>query len=280
MSAANGSVTVAAVERTEGTGRSVVTPLQRIKELRRTKFIAIVNEVLATWYTTNSLHRVRIPNSGMRATIMVPTTEIVGHQITLSKTQVKNGYFFKSGNWDRNFVPIDDFGRSDPRWIFFEEVLEQGKHLADTKLYRSLMGRLARGKARGKLTSEEKIVSFLAEKLVMHEEIERQGRLMSQYARTGRNGGVSCCLGRDGRLLLTINGNHRLAIARRLGLSMVPIQVDFMHADMIDVVRRQEGRSALTMINNFLKDFARAVAAFICMIFRSHESMISIMEVV
>lgn len=134
------------------------------------------------------------------------------------------------------FIPRDAFGRSKPievtaKYRKVEDFIENRDRVAQTLWYRELCDQLkADGRAMHKeivMTSEDEIVAFLENYV---------GRLVDSLATEGflpEHSGYesTAVIGSGGEITKSSSGNHRLSIARALGIDRFPLRIVGVHED-------------------------------------------------
>lgn len=118
------------------------------------------------------------------------------------------------------------------------------------------------------LTTEDRIHMYFRHYLALIEDIEATG-LKDRYAlgpymipdgkggrrrspHQSRNIGVA--IAPDGTLLRFLGGRHRLAIAKALGLTLVPAELRLVHADWLRGEIRRTGATPVDAIRQFVRD--------------------------
>ncbi len=173
----------------------------------------------------------------------------------VSKNRRKKGKLFRGGDWDQNKRLISDVQKSDPRYLFYKEHLFDNVPIKQTTAYAYHRERQALGTSRRGFETEEAILARLERYVQIFRSIERAGRVTPGYELMGRRGDeIGCIMGRDGEVLKLANGNNRFAIASILQLPVVPVQIYFIHIDLLSEVKSTRGTLPGQKINRFLLD--------------------------
>lgn len=143
-----------------------------------------------------------------------------------------------SGDWDRETFPVEDVEKirfSRLRW-------DQGFSWDETGAYDFSMRMIAQhgGRFDGCETLEDVVRRY--ERLdEVFDQVRREGRLRTAAELGGsfrESGGVYVHIGRDCQPVFSLRGNHRLAIARILSLSLMPAQLGVVHPEALPSWRR------------------------------------------
>ncbi len=140
-----------------------------------------------------------------------------------------------AGSWDRRVVPTDepwDMQACRRRWL-------DGASWEETGAFEQLLLGIASmgGRKDGCRTLED--VRARYEQLDrLYEQVRREGRLRSRAELPGRGfrerGGVLVHVGSRGQPVFGRHGCHRMAIARIVGLHVIPAQVGVIHPGGLD----------------------------------------------
>ena len=138
------------------------------------------------------------------------------------------------GAWDAEWEPFDE--RAVPRGL--RQRYREGRDWADTALLDAFDDQLARfGNAWG-YTSRDGFARRCREIDRLHASLcergyERQETLHGStgYATTARLDEINVDIGRDGELYWRAYGQHRLTLAKLLGIESVPVLIQRRHAD-------------------------------------------------
>lgn len=150
------------------------------------------------------------------------------------------------GDWDLDWNPFDE--RAVPRGIV--QRYREGREWRETALLDAFHDQLSRFGAAWRYTDEADFERRCREIDRLYTSIRddgyrRQERLHTPeapYATTARLDEITVDVGRGGRLYWRGYGQHRLAIAKLLGLESVPVLLHRRHADwqdVRDVVRKE-----------------------------------------
>lgn len=191
----------------------------------------------------------------IRPYFTVPTNLISFKCTGVPKRERKTGKLFRAGNWDLPKSPLSKVQQSDPRYLFYKEYFFENVSIEDTTAYAYHLGRQSRGTPRLGFESKERLVAQLQGYVKLFREIKKDGKVTPGYQLMGRRGNeIGCVIGRDGNIMKLAGGNNRFAIASLLQLPTVPIQVYFMHMDLLDEVVLTPGISPRQKINRYLLD--------------------------
>lgn len=154
------------------------------------------------------------------------------------------------GDWERAWEPFDD--RRVPRGL--EQRFSEGIPWGETALYDAFVDQLERFGNAWEYTSIEDFDQRCGEIERLYESIVRDGyREQAELREHGATIGVradeiNVDIGRDGTIYWRTYGQHRLAIAKLLGIESVPVIVQRRHQEwqrVRDQVREQ-GRSVIS----------------------------------
>ncbi len=153
------------------------------------------------------------------------------------------------GEWDRDWELFDD--RQVPRGL--TQRFEEGKPWTETALYDAYVGQLQRFGNAWEHTSIDGFEQRCREIEQLYEAINRDGyQLQAELRERGaaigtRADEINVDIGRDGTIYWRTYGQHRLAIAKLLGIETVPVIVQRRHREwqrVRDRVREQ-GRTVV-----------------------------------
>jgi hypothetical protein len=168
------------------------------------------------------------------------------------------------GDWDRGAwgVAIKEFDQTDV-WRAFRGRFVDGGAWEETAFYRRVISQIAAGTPRWGCATKEQFRVRCEALDRLYDRIRDEGYKSQVELGTGAPVDeirVGIC--RDGRLLL-FDGRHRLAIARILGLSEVPVRVVVRHREWVSfkvrmrefVERKLHGRAYQEIDHPDLRDF-------------------------
>ena len=138
------------------------------------------------------------------------------------------------GDWDLDPKPFDD----DMRYRALRDVLVNGIPWDQTERYRVAIERIERGQPQWYCRTREEYDERCRGIERLYEHIKKdgfltQGELRRRRATSavgGKGDEVTVAIARDGAVLF-IDGAHRLAIAKILEISRIPVEVIVRHAD-------------------------------------------------
>lgn len=186
---------------------------------------------------------------------LISTASISHKCYGVLKHERKKGRFFRTGDWDRVIKPIAEVQKSDPRYLFYKEHLFDNVPIKQTTAYAYHRERQLAGRPRRGFETKEAVLVRLQGYVQIFRSIEHAGKITPGYELMGRRGDeIGCILGRNGEVLKLANGNNRFAIASILELPVVPVQIYFMHANLLGDVRSSPGIMPGHKINRFLLD--------------------------
>lgn len=133
------------------------------------------------------------------------------------------------GDWD---VPKDKRFEEIDNYLALRDVMrDRSATWESTRLYRRVVGEIAAGKVKWGCRTEAEFRGRCAELERLYERISTDGYKTQMELGTAKpEDEVRIAIARDGRLLF-IDGRHRLAIARLLGLPSIPVRIVARHGD-------------------------------------------------
>lgn len=200
----------------------------------------------------SDLAALELPHAGLIPLIWVNADKLV-FKCKLDTKRVYRGRLFVPGNWDEPRITVDRQEQKDPRYQGCKELLS-GMPVRECSEFKALLARLQAGQQPRGLNTEAQIEKYLYQQLAMYKQVQAQGALKTQ-AELGKaryGGEINCVVGHDGELLKTTDGNHRLAVARVLGIKRVPVQVSRIHTNLLPYVQGLSQTSATQAVNKFL----------------------------
>jgi len=128
-------------------------------------------------------------------------------------------WYRRRGGWDLRCQPFEEH----PTFRFLQDFYRSGFDPAATGRYQELLRR-ARASRDDENRAQEAVAGYF----------ERRRALFESMARDGYRAGmardeIGIAIGRDGRLIKTANGNHRMAVAQLLGLEEVTVELRYVH---------------------------------------------------
>ncbi|MCC5960516.1 MAG: hypothetical protein JJU08_14385 [Rhodobacteraceae bacterium] len=191
----------------------------------------------------------------IRPYFTVPTNMICFKCGGVPKPERKIGKLFRPGDWDLRKSPVSKVQKSDPRYLFYKEYFFENVSIKDTTAYHYHRERQSRGNPRLGFETKERLLAQLQGYVRIFRDIEKDGKVTPGYQLMGRRGNeIGCIMGRDGNIMKLAGGNNRFAIASVLQLPTVPIQIYFMHMDLLDEVVATPGIFPGQKVNRFLLD--------------------------
>ncbi|KAB2928685.1 MAG: hypothetical protein F9K30_00585 [Dechloromonas sp.] len=206
-----------------------------------------------------ALGRLRMPNAALLPKIFINPDKLA-FKCNIRGDDEGQRKLFLAGDWDLKRKGFADVDANDPRYVTCRQLIRDAAPLEETAEYRELMLRLRKHGVARSFRSEKEILGYLEKLRQFYLRVQADGRLKTQaeLGLAAHGGEINCALGRDGVLLKTNDGNHRLAIARVLGLASVPIQISVIHASLIPEVAAHDPASGTAAINAFLEKIERS----------------------
>ena len=205
------------------------------------------------------LARLRMPNALLLPRIFIDPGNLA-YKCNIRGGDEGQSMLFLAGDWDLKRKGFGDVDAKDPRYVTCRQLVREGAALEETDEYRELMLRLEKNGVARSFRSEKEILGYLEKLRQFYLRVQTDGRLKTQeeLGLAAHGGEINCALGRDGVLLKTNDGNHRLAIARVLGLTSVPIQISVIHSSLIPEVGRLDEASGIVSVNHFFRRVEQA----------------------
>lgn len=202
----------------------------------------------------SELVAIELPNAGLNPYFWVDPFKLT-LKCKLDTKRVYHGRLFLSGDWDQPRISMSDQEQNDPRYQSCQELLS-GVPVRECSEFKSLLARLQAGQKPRGLATEEQVERFLQRQLAIYKQVQVEGalRTQTQLGKARYGGEINCVVGSDGELLKTTDGNHRLAVARVLGIKLIPVQVSRIHADLLPYVQSLSARSATEAVNSYLQE--------------------------
>lgn len=134
--------------------------------------------------------------------------------------------FIWNGDWDLYRIDL----RNDYAIKLIRDLDKHRNDLTKTDKYKELIQRIQSGKPFKShqegvfLNTPERVIEYLKVYLYFLDNMAANGY---EYSRAKDHPGVA--ISRDGRLLKTKRGAHRLAMAQHLGMTSIPVEVRYVH---------------------------------------------------
>lgn len=137
------------------------------------------------------------------------------------------------GDWDLRRKPLGQ----DLKFAACHDHFLHGTAWEDTALFHRLSGEIAQGKQPDDCATMDDLRARYARLDALYDEVRRTGRLRRQaelpeFFRR-EHGGILVHVARDGTLLRSSGGMHRMAIAKLLNLNPIPVQVGVVHINAV-----------------------------------------------
>ena len=234
------------------------------------------SERLFAWFLNRALGRSRqeqhgffIPTAWAQACLKdrllteVPTWEIrqvmfdwlhVGdHRLHISD------YFIGGGDWSVFLRSIEKSAIVHEA----EQLIEKNLAWSETQDYRAMLQAIEHGtplrRQQTLLDSEEAIARYFDRFQILLESIRTRGML--RPCEVDRPAGglveseIGVALNRDGSLVKLPGAQHRVAIARAIGLPRIPVEVRMIHAGLVRERSRQKGMRPLDAVQDLVAGF-------------------------
>ncbi len=145
-------------------------------------------------------------------------------------------FFVLGGNWD-----LGGSERELPGMQLMRELFLDGVPYTETSRYLEMCAELkAHGETRApKLHSDEEVHGYFQKLYRLHEKISAEGFLSQVELNGSIRDEITVRIDRHGRLLKCGGGDHRLALARLLGIRKIPVAIDLVHRRWFDRVADQ-----------------------------------------
>lgn len=200
------------------------------------------------------LENLKMPNAGILPYILIDPNRI-DFKCDIRGADAQTNLLFRGGDWDLARKSFADFEANDPRYVTCRELVNDQLPIEETMEFGYLLDRINRqGRAHGS-SNRDNLIRYMDNLRSFYGTIQRDGRLLSQgeLGKPLHGGEINCAVDRDGTLLKTDKGNHRLAIARLLGIKTVPVQISVIHSDQLETIRTRDGKSGLGAVNDYLE---------------------------
>ena len=137
------------------------------------------------------------------------------------------------GDWDRHTFPTGERHKI----VACRRRFEDNASWEDSGMFFLMRDRIARSGPFDGCRTEADIRARYEKVDALFERVREEGRLRLRWeldgAEQGERLGIRVHMARDGRLLFAGRGHHRLAIARALRLSSVPVGLVIAHSDAV-----------------------------------------------
>lgn len=136
------------------------------------------------------------------------------------------------GDWDKQldikFEELDVFES-------FRDHFAEGKPWEETRFYARVLREMEKGRRKWGCTKPEQYLERLYKRIdPLYECIKRDGfKTQSQLGTGNKSDEIRVAVDRKGRILF-MDGRHRLAISKLLGLELVPAKIILRHAEWVD----------------------------------------------
>lgn len=169
------------------------------------------------------------------------------------------------GDWDRNTMPFEDLDICRALRSRFTD----GKAWKETGFYRGKVAQLKMAHSLWGVRTETELAERLRQVDALYDDIRRNGyrtqrQLIGDGPALSAMDEVTIRIGRNGQLLFE-DGRHRLAIAKILGLSAIPVMVSWRHRDwylfrlqILDYARSKKGKIYQRITHPDLEDIPAA----------------------
>ena len=131
-------------------------------------------------------------------------------------------WYRRRGGWDLRCQPFEEH----PTYRFLQAFYRSGFDPAATERYHELLrrARAERADRRGEIQAHEAVAGYFERRRALFESMAHEG-----YQAGMARDEIGIAIGRDGRLIKTANGNHRMAVAQLLGLASVTVELRYVH---------------------------------------------------
>lgn len=175
-------------------------------------------------------------NSGIRAVDIDKTLWLSPEKIVYSSLREFDIYSYKGavigGDWDRLEKRFEDLDV----YVVFKQVFLEGRNWTETVFYKRILDRLSRGEILWGCADENDLRKRCKDLETLYQSIKDGGyRSQPELLRSGQvrdshavDDEVIISIGRDGDLLFS-DGAHRLAIAKLLGITQIPVKIAVRH---------------------------------------------------
>ncbi|KAB2928684.1 MAG: hypothetical protein F9K30_00580 [Dechloromonas sp.] len=166
---------------------------------------------------------------------------------------------FIGGDWDQRMLPTLVAEAESPKFLSCRELLVDGLAPEETSEYRFIMAAIARhGSYRGCVDADDARAHIEA-RLAFYRRVAEGGyRRQSALGESGLIGEIECAVDRDGQLVKINAGNHRLAVARLLGLPAIPVHLTMIHESWRPGLTVSGGLASLSRVRAFIADIEAA----------------------
>jgi hypothetical protein len=167
-------------------------------------------------------------------------------RIALKRSLLRGGETVRGGDWDepapRRFVELEVYRAIEAR-------IAKDVPWEETEFYARVMKDFERGRSKWGCSTEEEFIARCSRLDELHKAIAAEGfRTQEELGTDSPHDEIRVGIRRDGRLLF-LDGRHRLAIARVLGIDSIPVRVAVRHEewggfkqDVLDYASSHNGR--------------------------------------
>jgi hypothetical protein len=152
------------------------------------------------------------------------------------------------GEWDKSGALFCDY----PTYQYMKELFEHNFDYLKTKRYQELIVRIENGEVLKhkdfKMRSKEDVIADYFERYIeIFKSMAERG-----YISNKNNPGL-VAIGRNGELIKTSRGRHRLSIAQLLGIKTIMVKVEFIHPEWM-MKHYKDDQLSVEVLQNALKD--------------------------
>lgn len=156
--------------------------------------------------------------------------------------------YLMPGQWDKTETLFRDY----PTYQYMKDLYDNNFDYLKTRRYRELIDKIETGEViehkHFKMRSKEDVVEDYFKRYIgIFKSMEEKGYLPNK-----NNPGL-VAIGRNGELIKTSRGRHRLSIAQLLGVKSVMVKVEFIHPEWM-MKHYQGDQLSVEVLQNALKD--------------------------
>lgn len=162
--------------------------------------------------------------------------------------------FIWPGDWDLETFPFDD----NPRYLFINDIWQHREDLSQSQAYVRLVERIREGKPFTShhkgilLNSEEKVALYLQRYISYMRDMQDRG-----FDRNKGKDSLGVAIGRDGDILKTNRGLHRLAMAKVLGIDEISVSIKAVHEEWWrENITKNRGRESLEKLGSRIQELS------------------------
>lgn len=158
------------------------------------------------------------------------------------------GLYLIPGQWDKTETLFRDY----PTYQYMKELFDNNFDYLKTRRYRELIDKIETGEViehkHFKMRSKEDVIEdYFRRYIGIFKSMEEKG-----YIPNKNNPGL-VAIGRNGELIKTSRGRHRLSIAQLLGIKSIMVKVEFIHPEWM-MKHYQGDQLSVEVLQNALKD--------------------------